>query len=68
MTDPLLTINEAAHFLSVDPRTVRRMISRGQLKAKRYGRSIRIAPSDLAKAGKPIARTAYLLTHQTEPA
>ena len=44
---PLLTINEAADFLNVSTRTVRREIDRGALAVVRIGRSIRIDPADL---------------------
>ena len=41
----LLTIAAVADQLMLSTRTVRRMIARGQLKAVRLGRSVRIAPS-----------------------
>jgi excisionase family DNA binding protein len=44
---PLLTINEAADFLNVSTRTVRREIDRGALAVVRIGRSIRIDDDDL---------------------
>ena len=49
-----LTVADVAQALKCSPWTVRRMISRGQLKAKRYGTMIRIDPKDLAAAGQEI--------------
>ncbi|WP_374211814.1 helix-turn-helix domain-containing protein [Erythrobacter fulvus] len=46
-TSTLLTIAAVADQLMLSTRTVRRMIARGQLKAVRLGRSVRIAPSAL---------------------
>lgn len=44
----MVTLAAAANTLGVSPRTVRRMIARGELKAYRYGpRLIRIDPADL---------------------
>lgn len=40
-----LTVEEAAHKLRVDPRTVRQAIEEGTIPAKRLGRAIRI-PAD----------------------
>jgi excisionase family DNA binding protein len=44
---PLMTIGETAAVLRVAPRTIRRMIERGELKAVRVGRSIRIRPGEI---------------------
>jgi len=41
----LLTVNELADMLSVNPMTVRRMVKRGQLSAVRIGRAIRFEPT-----------------------
>jgi excisionase family DNA binding protein len=41
--DPLLTVDEVAAHMQVDPRTVRRMIADGRLPVKRIGRSVRVA-------------------------
>lgn len=54
MSDQQLTIADAAVRLKVSPHTIRRMIARGDLKAARYGRSIRIDPRDLSRAGHPV--------------
>jgi excisionase family DNA binding protein len=48
MPKPLLTVQHAAEFLSVTPRTVRRMIDDGRLPAVRLGRMVRIRPEVLA--------------------
>lgn len=44
---PLLTVTEAAEALSVHPATIRRMIARGEIKAKRVGRVWRVDPAEL---------------------
>lgn len=49
-----LTIPQAAERMAVGSLTIRRMIERGELKAHRFGRSIRIKPRDLDRATKPI--------------
>lgn len=51
-----LTQEEAAEFLSCSTWTIRRMISRGELKAYRYGgsRLIRIDLVDLQRLRKPV--------------
>lgn len=52
----VISIAEAADRLSVGPKTVRRMISRGELPARRIGkRLIRIDAADLAHLGRPLA-------------
>lgn len=56
----LLTIPQAGDFLQVNEYTVRRMISRGELKAVRFGRNIRIKAADLLKALKPVTNAADL--------
>jgi len=42
---PLLTVKDAAAFLSVSPRTVRRLISDGELPSHKIGASRRISAS-----------------------
>lgn len=42
-----LTVPEAAHVLQVSEVTVRRMVQRGELRARRCGRLIRIPASAL---------------------
>ncbi len=49
-----LTIPQAAQQLQVNDYTIRRMISKGHLKAVRVGRLIRIRPEDLNRALKPV--------------
>lgn len=51
---PLLTIDDAAERLNCSADSVRRMISRGHLKAYRAGRLIRIKPRDLERALRPV--------------
>lgn len=43
----LLTIDEAAEFLLMHPRTVRRKIAEKEIAAHRFGRSLRISTTDL---------------------
>lgn len=54
LRDQVLSIAAAAEYLDVSKDTVRRLISRGDLKAYRIGRSIRIHPRDVMKAFKPV--------------
>lgn len=55
-SEPFLTIPEAAAELKVSQDTIRREISRGNLKAVRIGRVIRIRRRDLDRALKPVTR------------
>jgi excisionase family DNA binding protein len=49
------TMDEAARTLGVDKVTIRRMISRGEIEARRYGpRLIRVNMLTLADAGQPL--------------
>lgn len=53
-----LSLAEAAEYLGVEQKTLRRMIDRGELSANRFGpRLIRIAQADLDAAMQPIAAT-----------
>ena len=44
----LHTIDETAELLNVSPRTVRRLIEAGALRAHRIGRLVRISDEDIA--------------------
>lgn len=57
-----LSIADAAApgILNCHPDTIRRMVSRGELKAYRFGRLIRIKRDDLEKAMKPVTNAADL--------
>ena len=49
------SIKEAADYIGVTTYTVRRMIDRGELKARRFSkRVIRIKAYDLDRAGEPV--------------
>ncbi len=49
LTQPsLLTTSEAADLLHVHPRTVQRIVARGQLSAVRLGAAVRFDPGDVA--------------------
>lgn len=43
----LISVTQAAQILAVHPATIRRMIARGELPAKRVGRVWRVDPADL---------------------
>lgn len=45
--EPLLTYREAARVLGVTERTVWTLVNSGMLPSVRFGRSVRIDPSDL---------------------
>ena len=47
MSEQLLTIQDVVKRLQVSESTVRRMIDRGELRAIRIGRQIRIKPEDV---------------------
>jgi excisionase family DNA binding protein len=47
MRDEILTVEEAAQYLKVDPVTIRNVIRRGELQALRVGRVYRIRRVDL---------------------
>jgi excisionase family DNA binding protein len=49
------TINQVAEFLSLSPRSVRRLIDDHQLPVHRFGGAVRIAEADLR---------AYIATHR----
>lgn len=51
-----LTIAQTAEALSCSQDSVRRLISRGELRAYRFGRLIRIEAADIGQAGRPVAR------------
>jgi excisionase family DNA binding protein len=44
---PLLTAPQVAELLNISPRTVRRLIARGELAVVRIGRSVRIRAAAL---------------------
>lgn len=47
LREALLTITQAADFLNVSPKTVRRRIDAGELSVFRDGRLVRVHPNDL---------------------
>jgi excisionase family DNA binding protein len=47
--EPLLSKRDAAAIGGVTVRTIERIIARGELRILRFGRRIRIAPSELAR-------------------
>ena len=60
MSSTFLTIEAAADALDVHPRTIRRRIAEGRLKAYRVGpRHIRIKVDDLDALMTPIPTAAY---------
>ena len=62
--DDLLTVREVADLLRVTPMTVYRAIEAGTLKHLRFGRTIRIARSDLEEYTQ--AQTRVPRTRQTD--
>ena len=54
--DPMWSVDQTAKHLNLAPITVRRMIQRGELRAYRVARTIRIDPRDARKALKPVTR------------
>lgn len=58
-----LTVEQAARLLQCQTKTVRRMISRGELRAFRPGKArlIRIARQDLERALRPVTNVADLV-------
>jgi len=46
---PLLRLDEVAEYLDVTPRTVRRWISKGHLKAEKLSRCIRVTRQSVLK-------------------
>lgn len=61
MSVEALTLKEAASLTKSSEKTLRRMIARGDLKAYRFGRGIRIKPGDLDKAMKPVTPLASIV-------
>jgi len=59
--DEFLSIADVADLLGCNAYTVRRMIARGELRATRFGRLIRITRADVERAGRPVtpAELAY---------
>lgn len=54
---PLLSVTEAAERLNVHPATIRRMIARGELSARRVGRVWRVDPADLEPGRRELQGT-----------
>lgn len=53
---PTISIADAAQALAVSPRTIRRMIARGELPARRIGpRLVRILAADVDDLGRALA-------------
>jgi excisionase family DNA binding protein len=44
----LLVIEHVGEILGVSPRTIRRLIEKGEIRPCRFGRSVRVHPDDLA--------------------
>lgn len=63
-TETLLTVRQAAEFLRLSQRTVRRMIADGRLPAMRIGRSIRISR---AAYNQFVATTSDANSHIVKP-
>ncbi|AFA73918.1 hypothetical protein GPOL_c29010 [Gordonia polyisoprenivorans VH2] len=44
---PFISVEDAADLLDIHPRTIRRAIKRGDVRARRFGRCIRVESSTL---------------------
>lgn len=55
---PLLTTREAACLLRVHPRTIQRLVERGELEAVHLGAAVRFDPSDVAALTTRLKRRA----------
>lgn len=51
---PLWTLDALAAHLGMSEATVRRAIAMGELRAYKYGRSLRIDPADVDKWRRPV--------------
>lgn len=50
------TMEEAARYLGVSAKTIRRMITRGEIRAKKFGpRTIRVDMDSLEQSGRSLA-------------
>lgn len=56
-----LTLKEAASLTKSSEKTLRRMIARGELKAYKFGRGIRIKPADLDRVMRPVTPLANIV-------
>lgn len=63
---PFLTLKETAQHTKASEKTLRRMIARGELKAYKFGRQIRIKPADIEKALKPVTSLASIVEIDAE--
>lgn len=64
MSSSTLTIPEVAAELKCSPSTIRNMISRGELRAYRYGKTsrlIRIDRTELERIRRPVTRISDLV-------
>lgn len=57
----LVSVAKAAEILAVHPATIRRMIARGELSAKRVGRVWRVDPVDLEPEPRTLSGSATSL-------
>lgn len=47
LPEQLMTVDQAARVARVSPRHIRRLIARDDLAVHRFGRAVRISPTDL---------------------
>ncbi len=47
LLEQLMTVDQAARVARVSPRHIRRLMARGDLAVHRFGRAVRISPTDL---------------------
>ena len=55
MLQPTLTVNEAAQFLKLKPRTIREWIAHGRLRAQKIGRAYVIPEAEVSRIISPPA-------------
>jgi excisionase family DNA binding protein len=55
MLNPTLTVNEAAMYLKMRPRTVREWIASGKIRARKMGRAYVILEDELRRVLTPVA-------------
>jgi excisionase family DNA binding protein len=62
-----LTVEEASKFLKIHPRTLKRYIKSGRVKAYRLGRDLRFKRADLEAALEPVKPGAIRLPDDLPP-
>jgi excisionase family DNA binding protein len=53
----MASLKEAGEYLHVNPKTIRRLIARGQIAGYRIGKSIRVKVADLEQLRVPVSES-----------